>query len=58
MIERMTSLLPVERQQLCRNIVPRRDKFEVLYHLHFDNLCADFHVSYTASKTSPSTPAP
>ena len=25
-----------------QNILPRRDNFEVLYHLHFDNLCADF----------------
>lgn len=46
MIERMTALLPVERQQLSRNIVPRRDNFEVLYHLHFDNLCADFQVKF------------
>jgi len=44
MIERMTALLPAERQPLSRNIVPRRDNFEVLYHLHFDNLCADFQV--------------
>ena len=44
MIERMTALLPADRQQLSRNIVPRRDNFEVLYHLHFDNLCADFQV--------------
>ena len=42
MIERMTALLPAERQQFSRNILPRRDSFEVLYHLHFDNLCADF----------------
>ena len=49
MIERMTALLPVERQQLSRNIVPRRDNFEVLYHLHFDNLCADFQVSFSCS---------
>ena len=40
----MTALLPAERQPLSRNIVPRRDNFEVLYHLHFDNLCADFQV--------------
>ncbi len=44
MIERMTALLPAERQPLSRNIVPRRDNFEFLYHLHFDNLCADFQV--------------
>jgi mitofusin len=42
MIERMTSLLPSERQQISRNILPRRESFEVLYHLHFDTLCADF----------------
>ena len=76
MIDRMTALLPAERQQISRvsyinaykllpsnliivnnfqpssgvmnqiiyfqNIIPRRDNFEVLYHLHFDNLCADF----------------
>ncbi len=43
MIERMTALLPVDRQQISRNILPRREGFEVLYHLHFDNLCSDFH---------------
>ena len=42
MIERMTALLPSERQQFSKNILPRRESFEVLYHLHFDNLCADF----------------
>ena len=42
MIERMTALLPSERKQISRNIVPRREAFEVLYHLHFDSLCADF----------------
>merc|ERR1712029_601751 len=42
MIGRMTTLLPAEKQQISRNILPRRDTFEVLYHLHFDNLCADF----------------
>ncbi len=42
MIERMTALLPVERQQISRNILPRREAFEVLYHLHCDNLCSDF----------------
>lgn len=42
MIERMTNLLPTERQQFSKNILPRRESFEVLYHLHFDNLCADF----------------
>ena len=29
MIERMTALLPVERQQMSRNILPRREAFEV-----------------------------
>merc|ERR1712223_2331181 len=42
MIERMTALIPSDKQQISRNILPRRDNFEVLYHLHFDNLCADF----------------
>ncbi len=42
MIERMTALLPVDRQQIGRNILPRREAFEVLYHLHCDNLCSDF----------------
>ena len=45
MIERMTSLLPVDRQQISRNILPRREAFEVLYHLHCDNLCSDFQVA-------------
>ena len=30
MIERMTALLPVERQQMSRNILPRREAFEVI----------------------------
>ncbi len=42
MIERLTSLLPAEKQQFSRNILPRREAFEVLYHLHCDNLCSDF----------------
>lgn len=42
MIERMTSLLPVERQQISKNILPRRETFEVLYHLHCDSLVSDF----------------
>ena len=42
MIERMSALLPAERQQFSRNVLPRRESFEVLYHLNFDNLCADF----------------
>ena len=44
MVERMTALLPAEAQQTSRNsILPRRgETFEVLYHLHFDNLCSDF----------------
>ena len=29
MIERMTALLPAERQQFSRNILPRRESFEV-----------------------------
>merc|ERR1719201_167246 len=27
---------------LSRNILPRRETFEVLYHLNCDNLCSDF----------------
>ena len=46
MIGRMTTLLPAEKQQISRNILPRRDTFEVLYHLHFDNLCAGIIVIF------------
>merc|ERR1719420_677891 len=45
MMERMTALLPTEKQtplQVSRNILPRREAFEVLYHLNCDNLCSDF----------------
>jgi len=73
MMDRMTSLLPTEKQTLggiptvdsesggkvvaaadsdpdkrdsffavSRNILPRREAFEVLYHLNCDNLCSDF----------------
>lgn len=42
MIERMSALIPEDRQQISRNILPRREAFEVLYHLHCDNLCSDF----------------
>ncbi len=42
MIERMTALLPVERQQMSRNLLPRRESFEVLYHLQCESLCSDF----------------
>ena len=28
--------------QVSRNILPRREAFEVLYHLNCDNLCSDF----------------
>ncbi|XP_040568065.1 transmembrane GTPase Marf [Lepeophtheirus salmonis] len=42
MIDRMTRLLPKERQQFSRNILPRRETFEVLYHLNCENLCSDF----------------
>lgn len=27
---------------MSRNILPRREAFEVLYHLNCDNLCSDF----------------
>merc|ERR1719282_493781 len=42
MMERMTALLPLEKQTVSRNILPRREAFEVLYHLNCDNLCSDF----------------
>merc|ERR1719186_727846 len=59
MMDRMTALLPSEKQTLpsesdphpdkrdsfyavSRNILPRREAFEVLYHLNCDNLCSDF----------------
>merc|ERR1719402_110690 len=42
MMERMTALLPTEKQTVSRNILPRRESFEVLYHLNCDNLCSDF----------------
>ncbi|XP_023348232.1 transmembrane GTPase Marf [Eurytemora carolleeae] len=42
MMDRMTALLPPEKQTVSRNILPRREAFEVLYHLNCENLCADF----------------
>jgi len=42
MMDRMTALLPAEKQAVSRNILPRRETFEVLYHLNCENLCADF----------------
>jgi len=42
MMERMMALLPLERQTVSRNILPRHEAFEVLYHLNCDNLCSDF----------------
>merc|ERR1712013_45807 len=42
MMERMTALLPTEKQTVSRNILPRREAFEVPYHLNCDNLCSDF----------------
>merc|ERR1719383_1521129 len=42
MMDRMTALLPLEKQTVSRNILPRREAFEVLYHLNCDNLCSDF----------------
>ncbi len=44
MIGRITALLPPEKQQLSRNIVPKRDNFDVLYHLHIENLFTDFQA--------------
>ncbi|KAH0567445.1 transmembrane GTPase Marf isoform X2 [Cotesia glomerata] len=43
MTSRMACLLPENKQQLCLNILPRREPFEVLYRLNCENLCADFH---------------
>merc|ERR1719244_2380734 len=42
MMDRMTALLPTEKQTVSRNILPRREAFEVLYHLNCDNLCSEF----------------
>jgi len=42
MMDRMTALLPPEKQTVSRNILPRREAFEVLYHLNCENLCSDF----------------
>lgn len=42
MMDRMTALLPPEKQTVSRNILPRREAFEILYHLNCENLCADF----------------
>jgi len=42
MMDRMTALLPTEKQTVSRNILPRRETFEVLYHLNCENLCSDF----------------
>jgi len=42
MMDRMTALLPSERQTVSRQILPRREAFEVLYHLNCENLCSDF----------------
>jgi len=42
MMDRMTALLPTEKQTVSRNISPRRETFEVLYHLNCENLCSDF----------------
>ncbi|XP_020282314.1 transmembrane GTPase Marf isoform X2 [Pseudomyrmex gracilis] len=43
MTERMASLLPENKKHLSLNILPRRERFEILYRLNCDNLCADFH---------------
>lgn len=43
MIERMSGLLPENKQQLSLNVLPRREPFQILYRLNCDNLCADFH---------------
>merc|ERR1719412_1267732 len=46
MMDRMTALLPTEKQTVSRNILPRREAFEVLYHLNCDNLCSDFQEGH------------
>jgi mitofusin 2 len=43
MTSRMANLLPEDKQQVSRTILPRREPFEILYRLNCDNLCADFH---------------
>ncbi|CAB4054310.1 MFN2 [Lepeophtheirus salmonis] len=55
MIDRMTRLLPKERQQFSRNILPRRETFEVLYHLNCENLCSDFQEDIRFSPKQHST---
>ena len=42
MMERMMALLPLEKQTVSRNILPRHEAFEVLYHLNCGQLCSDF----------------
>jgi len=45
-----TSPLPSTRAKyygVSRNILPRREAFEVLYHLNCDNLCSDFQEDLT-----------
>lgn len=44
MTERMSALLPTEKRDINAGVLlPRREPFEVLYRLHCDNLCGDFH---------------
>lgn len=42
MIDKMSTLLPEDKRNI--NVTnPKREPFEVLYRLHCDNLCGDFH---------------
>lgn len=42
MIDKMSTLLPEDKRNInVKN--PKREPFEVLYRLHCDNLCGDFH---------------
>jgi len=42
-LERLSGLLPAEKKQVFLDALPRQEPFEILYHLNFDNLFADFH---------------
>jgi len=42
MVDKMSILLPEDKRNI--NVTnPKREPFEVLYRLHCDNLCGDFH---------------
>ena len=42
-LERMSGLLPAEKEQALLNTLPRQEPFEILFHLNCDNLSANFH---------------